>query len=92
MVDDGRLHRCDRCNRARLKTAVCVCYRCPGRQGGRAECGAGGSSLRSLVTCLGDERVGVVSGELVIREEATKEEAKIGLYWRYEKWMRKNLT
>ena len=49
-------------------------------------------AMRSLVGCFGDQRVGVVSGELVIRKGTTEEEANIGLYWRYEKWMRKNLS
>lgn len=46
--------------------------------------------LRSLVECLGDDSVGVVSGELVILPGATQQEADIGLYWRYEKWIRKH--
>jgi cellulose synthase/poly-beta-1,6-N-acetylglucosamine synthase-like glycosyltransferase len=46
--------------------------------------------LRSLVECLGDPSVGVVSGELVILSGATQQEADIGLYWRYEKWIRKH--
>jgi cellulose synthase/poly-beta-1,6-N-acetylglucosamine synthase-like glycosyltransferase len=45
--------------------------------------------LRSLVDCLDDDSVGVVSGELVILPGATQQEADIGLYWRYEKWIRK---
>jgi len=47
------------------------------------------SSLRELVACLGDPSVGVVSGELIIREGASLEEARVGLYWEYEKWIRK---
>ena len=31
-----------------------------------------------------DPSVGVASGELVIRKDATREEAGVGLYWRYE--------
>jgi cellulose synthase/poly-beta-1,6-N-acetylglucosamine synthase-like glycosyltransferase len=45
-------------------------------------------SLRNLVACFADPTVGVVSGELMIRGE-TLEERSVGLYWRYEKWMRK---
>ncbi len=45
-------------------------------------------SLRALVACLGDPKVGVVSGELVIREGNSREEASVGLYWKYEKWIR----
>jgi hypothetical protein len=36
--------------------------------------------------------VGVVSGELVIRQGAGLEEASVGLYWKYEKWIRKQLS
>ncbi len=46
-------------------------------------------SLRHLVECFADSRVGVVSGELVILEGASQQEADIGLYWRYEKSIRK---
>lgn len=46
-------------------------------------------SLRHLVACLADPAIGVVSGELVIRDGATLEERSVGLYWKYEKWMRK---
>jgi cellulose synthase/poly-beta-1,6-N-acetylglucosamine synthase-like glycosyltransferase len=49
-------------------------------------------SLRNLVACFADPSVGVVSGELVILEGATHEEVNVGLYWKYEKWIRKNLS
>lgn len=49
-------------------------------------------SLRNLVSCLSDEEVGVVSGELVLRAGNSQEEANTGLYWRYEKWIRKALS
>ena len=52
----------------------------------------GRGSLASLVSHLADPSVGVVSGELVIREGDSMEEAAIGLYWRYEKWIRKRLS
>jgi poly-beta-1,6-N-acetyl-D-glucosamine synthase len=45
--------------------------------------------LKHLVACFADPSVGVVSGELVIREGLTREEASVGLYWKYEKWLRK---
>ncbi len=45
--------------------------------------------LKNLVACFADPKVGVVSGELVIRDGRTQEEASVGLYWRYEKWLRK---
>jgi poly-beta-1,6-N-acetyl-D-glucosamine synthase len=46
-------------------------------------------SLKNLVACFADPSVGVVSGELLIREGRTSEEASVGLYWNYEKWLRK---
>jgi poly-beta-1,6-N-acetyl-D-glucosamine synthase len=45
-------------------------------------------SLRNLVACFADPAVGAVSGELVIRQGRTAGEANVGLYWRYEKWIR----
>jgi biofilm PGA synthesis N-glycosyltransferase PgaC len=51
-----------------------------------------GHSLSSLVSHLSDPSVGVVSGELEILEGATREETDVGLYWRYEKWIRKRLS
>lgn len=45
--------------------------------------------LRQLVSCFADPTVGVVSGELVLRRGNGQQEADIGLYWRYEKWIRK---
>jgi poly-beta-1,6-N-acetyl-D-glucosamine synthase len=50
------------------------------------------SSLRHLVACFGDPEVGAASGELIIRTGDTHEEANLGLYWRYEKWIRKHLS
>ncbi len=49
-------------------------------------------SLRQMVACFADPAVGAVSGELIIRGGATEAESNIGLYWRYEKWIRKNLS
>src|SRR5207247_2069639 len=49
------------------------------------------SSLSNLVARFADPRVGVVSGELVILDGTSSEEANNGLYWRYEKWIRKSL-
>ncbi len=46
-------------------------------------------SLANLVACFADPEVGVASGELVIRQGAGREEASVGLYWKYEKWIRK---
>jgi cellulose synthase/poly-beta-1,6-N-acetylglucosamine synthase-like glycosyltransferase len=45
--------------------------------------------LRNLVACFGDPEVGAASGELVIRDGQTHEEVSVGLYWKYEKWLRK---
>jgi cellulose synthase/poly-beta-1,6-N-acetylglucosamine synthase-like glycosyltransferase len=45
-------------------------------------------SLRTLVENFADPKVGVVSGELVIREGTSHEEASVGLYWKYEKLIR----
>jgi cellulose synthase/poly-beta-1,6-N-acetylglucosamine synthase-like glycosyltransferase len=51
-------------------------------------------SLTALVSNLSDPSVGGATGELVLdceREEADTHVAEgIGLYWRYEKWMRRN--
>jgi len=46
-------------------------------------------SLRHLVAAFADPDVGVVSGELVIVDGRTREESSVGLYWRYEKWIRR---
>jgi biofilm PGA synthesis N-glycosyltransferase PgaC len=46
-------------------------------------------SLRNLVACFADPEVGAASGELVIRDGDTLEELSVGLYWKYEKWLRK---
>ena len=49
-------------------------------------------SLASLVTCFADPEVGVASGELIIRDSDTLDEASVGMYWKYEKWIRKQLS
>lgn len=49
-------------------------------------------AIERLVTCFADEAVGVVTGELVIAEGSSCEEFNTGLYWRYEKWIRRNLN
>jgi biofilm PGA synthesis N-glycosyltransferase PgaC len=49
-------------------------------------------SLANLVACFADPEVGVASGELIIRQGAGLEEASVGLYWKYEKWIRKQLS
>jgi cellulose synthase/poly-beta-1,6-N-acetylglucosamine synthase-like glycosyltransferase len=50
------------------------------------------NSLKNLVACFADPEVGAASGELFIREGAGNEEASVGLYWKYEKWIRKQLS
>ncbi|MCZ2078896.1 MAG: glycosyltransferase family 2 protein [Bryobacterales bacterium] len=50
------------------------------------------SSLAHLVSCFSDPQVGVASGELIIRKGETLGELNVGLYWRYEKWIRKHLS
>jgi len=52
----------------------------------------GADSLRNLVSCFADSRVGVVSGELVMLPAMNQSESSSGLYWRYEKWIRKQLS
>jgi len=49
-------------------------------------------SLGHLLACFADPAVGAVSGELIIRKGASHEEADIGLYWRYESWIRDRLS
>ena len=49
-------------------------------------------SLANLIACFADPQVGVASGELVIRDGAGHEEESVGLYWKYEKWIRKQLS
>ena len=49
-------------------------------------------SLRNLVAVFSDPKVGAVSGELIILDGETQESAHIGLYWKYEKWIRKQMS
>lgn len=48
--------------------------------------------LRRMLTPLADAATGVVSGELVILDGKTFQEASTGLYWKYEKWIRTRLS
>lgn len=48
-------------------------------------------SVARLVARFEDPEVGAASGDLVIRDSAVAGEKSVGLYWRYERWMRKNL-
>jgi cellulose synthase/poly-beta-1,6-N-acetylglucosamine synthase-like glycosyltransferase len=46
-------------------------------------------SLRELVANFHDPSIGAVSGELILMDENGHEAADgVGLYWRYEKWIR----
>jgi biofilm PGA synthesis N-glycosyltransferase PgaC len=47
------------------------------------------AALGNLVACFADASVGAASGELIILRGGTLEEDTVGLYWRYEKWIRK---
>ena len=49
-------------------------------------------ALKVLVASFDDPRVGVASGELIIRKGHSLEEHNTGLYWRYEKWIRRRHT
>jgi cellulose synthase/poly-beta-1,6-N-acetylglucosamine synthase-like glycosyltransferase len=49
-------------------------------------------SLANLVACFADPTVGVASGELIIRDSDGIEETSVGMYWKYEKWIRKQLS
>src|SRR5262249_12218186 len=49
-------------------------------------------ALQHLVNRFADPKVGVVTGELIIRDGTTHEEANVGLYWKYEKLIRKELS
>lgn len=48
--------------------------------------------LRHLVTAFSDPGIGAVCGELVIVDGETQEEASVGVYWRLEKWIRRQLS
>ena len=50
------------------------------------------NSIRNVVACFGDPTVGVVSGELSIRKGESQEEADTGLYWKYEVFIRKQMS
>ncbi len=47
-------------------------------------------AVRWLVSRLMQPGIGAVSGELVHRDPTTHAASHIGLYWRYEKWIRKS--
>lgn len=47
------------------------------------------NALKELVRCFADETVGSVSGELIIEDKDSGTGKGIGLYWKYEKALRK---
>jgi len=49
-------------------------------------------ALRKLAACLGDPAVGGVSGQIVFVASEQGGEADVGAYWRFEKWLRDQLT
>jgi cellulose synthase/poly-beta-1,6-N-acetylglucosamine synthase-like glycosyltransferase len=49
-------------------------------------------ALLSLLSCLSDPSVGVVSGELILAGGDTHAQADLSLYWRYEKRIRRSLS
>jgi cellulose synthase/poly-beta-1,6-N-acetylglucosamine synthase-like glycosyltransferase len=49
-------------------------------------------SLRKMMNCFADPAVGVVSGELLIRQGGKSEESNIGIYWKFESWIRNRLS
>lgn len=50
------------------------------------------SCLRRLAACMADPEVGAVSGELVLLRGDSQEKASVGAYWKYEFWIRGNLS
>ena len=48
--------------------------------------------LKSLVACLGDPSVGAACGHVYFLGDQEEQQAHMGLYWRYEKWIRLNHT
>jgi cellulose synthase/poly-beta-1,6-N-acetylglucosamine synthase-like glycosyltransferase len=46
-------------------------------------------AIKNLVSDFNDPSVGVVSGELIVEADSSVGEG-VGLYWKYEKWIRKN--
>jgi poly-beta-1,6-N-acetyl-D-glucosamine synthase len=49
-------------------------------------------SLQFLVNCFADPKVGVASGNLLMRHDIASGEASVELYWQYEMWIRKQLS
>jgi cellulose synthase/poly-beta-1,6-N-acetylglucosamine synthase-like glycosyltransferase len=49
-----------------------------------------GDAVRRLVACLGDASVGAASGELHLASSPARVHEGVGLYWRYEKLIRRS--
>jgi cellulose synthase/poly-beta-1,6-N-acetylglucosamine synthase-like glycosyltransferase len=49
-------------------------------------------SLQAMIDCFADPAVGAVSGDLIIRKGASHDAEDVGLYWRYETWIRNRLS
>lgn len=49
-------------------------------------------SLANLVANFSDPSIGVASGELVLLQGDRQEHARLGLYTRYEEWLRKQIS
>ena len=49
-------------------------------------------SLRNAMACFGDPKVGAVTAATYIHEGETQEEQSTSLYWRYELWLRLQMT
>jgi len=50
----------------------------------------GVDALRALVATLQDDSIGAASGELTLAADEGGDAGNVGLYWRYEKWIRQN--
>jgi cellulose synthase/poly-beta-1,6-N-acetylglucosamine synthase-like glycosyltransferase len=48
--------------------------------------------LRKLIACFADPQVGVVSGDLIIRRGSDTGEQDVGMYRRYESWIRARVS
>lgn len=48
----------------------------------------GAAAVRELVAALDTPGVGAASGELLLDADGAPDAASVGLYWRYEKWIR----
>jgi poly-beta-1,6-N-acetyl-D-glucosamine synthase len=49
------------------------------------------NAVAYLLACFADPHVGAVSGDMSVRS-GDREESNVGLYWRYERWIRKQLA